>query len=81
MKLICFTASWCKDCMLMKPIFEELNKVVGVPLEFLEFSNQYQFDYNLKEIPTMILFRNGKEIVRKEGLSDLQGLVNLVKNN
>ena len=37
--------------------------------------------YNIRSIPTMILFKNGKEIDRLSGALDQSGLTNWVKNH
>jgi len=70
--LVDFGAPWCTPCRLQEPIlrrlaaqFEGTVLVVTVNVdEFREISSKLV----IQSIPTLILFRNGKEIQRFVGL-------------
>lgn len=70
--LVDFWASWCAPCKMMAPVLNELsealtdNKHVGkVNVEVAKaVSNQY----NIRSIPTLVLFRDGKEVNRYVGI-------------
>jgi thioredoxin 1 len=70
--LVDFWASWCMPCKLMVPVLNELaeetgNKVTIAKLNVDEAKNTAA-KFNVRSIPTMILFRNGKEVHRFVGV-------------
>ena len=69
MKYLKFEAGWCGACKMVQP---QLNKVVaeGITVEKIdaEKNNQMVIEYNIKNLPTVILVDdNGKEIHREVG--------------
>ncbi|HKJ40915.1 MAG TPA: thioredoxin [Sunxiuqinia sp.] len=69
--LVDFWASWCAPCRMMAPVLndvaEELNgnKRVG-KVNIEQFQSMAQ-RFKVRNIPTMVLFKNGKEIKRFVG--------------
>ena len=69
MKYLKFEAGWCGACKMVQP---QLNKVVaeGITVEKIdaEKNNQMVMDYNVRNLPTVILVDNsGKEFYRTVG--------------
>jgi len=69
MKYLKFEASWCGACKMVQP---QLNKVVaeGITVEKIdaEKNNQMVMDYNVRNLPTVILVDDsGKEFYRNTG--------------
>jgi thioredoxin 1 len=70
--LVDFYADWCAPCKMMVPILNDVavelsgsNKVGKVD------TGKYQSiaaRYNVRSIPTMVLFKNGKEVKRFVGI-------------
>ena len=85
MKLLKIGAIWCKECLVMEPIWEEIEKAIPeLQSEYFEADDHLdlQKKYNVKEIPTFIfLDKNDQEILRLEGLQNKEELVKIVKNN
>jgi len=77
--LVDFYAEWCGPCKIMAPILEEVarevwpgTKVIKVDID----ENKYLSErYNIRSIPTMLLFAKGKEIARKTGTQEKNLLV------
>jgi len=77
--LVDFYAEWCGPCKIMAPILEEVarevwpgTKVIKVDID----ENKYLSErYNIRSIPTMLLFAKGKEIARKTGTQEKHLLV------
>jgi thioredoxin 1 len=69
MKYLKFEASWCGACKMVQP---QLNKVSaeGITVEKIdaEKNNQMVMDYNIRNLPTVLLVEDsGKEIWRTVG--------------
>ncbi len=69
--LIDFYADWCGPCKLAAPIVEELaetykDRVVVGKLDVDE-NGETAMKYGVMSIPTVIVFKDGKEVERKVG--------------
>lgn len=77
--LVDFWAEWCMPCKLMVPVLNELaeetgNKVTIAKLNVDE-SNKTASQFAVRSIPTMILFKNGKEVHRFVGVKTKEYLL------
>ena len=65
-----FWASWCQPCLMMAPEFKtaasQLPQVVFAKIQTDKYE-QAAAPYNIRSLPTMVAFRNGKEIARQSG--------------
>ena len=85
MKLLKIGALWCKECAIMEPMWQEIEKEVPeLQSEYFESDERPDLlkKYNIKEIPTFIFFnKDDKEILRLEGLQNKEELIKIVKEN
>jgi thioredoxin 1 len=69
--LVDFWASWCAPCRMMAPVLnevsEEIDKVFVGKINIDEYQS-VAAKYNVRNIPTMIIFKNGKEVDRIVGI-------------
>ncbi len=69
--LVDFWAPWCQPCLKMAPAFEEAADRLepNVRLVKLNTENEQMIgaQHAIRSIPTMVLFRDGKEIARQSG--------------
>jgi len=77
--LVDFWAEWCMPCKMMAPILndvaEELNGKASIGKLNIEQHNDIASQFGVSSIPTMIMFKNGKEIKRYVGAKPKDFLV------
>lgn len=78
--LIDFYATWCGPCRMITPIIEQLAGIVAGKANIAKLDiDQAQETTNtlqITSVPTLILFKNGKEEWRVVGVKDLEFLRN-----
>ena len=79
--LVDFYADWCGPCNAMAPVIEELatelDEKAKVGKINVDENSDIAVEYNVMSIPTLIIFKNGKEEKRLVGLRDKEELLNL----
>ena len=80
--LVDFYADWCGPCRMLAPVLERVaSEVQGkAQVAKLDVDNAQRIasTFNVTSIPTLILFRDGKEVGRIVGLKDAETLKNFV---
>ena len=80
--IVDFWAPWCGPCKMMAPNFEKA--ATNFPLKTLfakvntEDEQQLGARFSIRSIPTLIIFKGGKEIHRLSGALDEKSLISLV---
>jgi thioredoxin 2 len=64
-------APWCGPCKTFGPVFDSLAKELEPALRFAKLNTESQPNiasrWGIQSIPTLILFKNGKEVTRLSG--------------
>lgn len=80
-----FHTLWCVPCRKMSPIVDELKVEYESSAEILRIdmdkSELLADSYNIKAVPTFVLFKDSKEIWRHTGLISKEELEEILKSN
>jgi thioredoxin 1 len=81
--LVDFFAEWCGPCKTMKPILEDLKSKLGTSASVLKVDvdkNPHAASkYQIKSVPTLILFKDGKPVWRQSGVVQANQLAQIIK--
>ena len=80
--LIDFYADWCGPCKMLSPVIEEVsqeNSNIKVVKINVDESQEIAVKYQVMSIPTLVVIKNGNEVMRSVGLIDKSQIVNMFK--
>lgn len=75
-----FYATWCGPCKMFGPIFEETSNETNINFIKLDVDKTPEIarEYGVMTIPTIILFKDGKEVKRHTGFMSKTDLLNFI---
>ncbi len=83
--LVDFFAEWCGPCKSMSPILKEVAEKVQGKAKVIKIdvdkNQQAATAYQVRGVPTLILFKNGKQLWRQSGVVEARNLVNLINQH
>ncbi|MDY3199943.1 MAG: thioredoxin TrxC [Arcobacter sp.] len=83
--IVDFWAPWCGPCKMFAPIFSEVSKKYPLKALFVKVNTESHQNlagrFNIKSIPTLIVYKNGIEKKRVSGALDPLRLSNLVNES
>lgn len=72
--LVDFWAAWCGPCKMMAPIFYQVAGELKTRVRFAKVDTEAEQSlaqrYNIRSIPSLVLFKNGAEVDRIAGATD-----------
>lgn len=82
--LVDFFADWCGPCKMLAPILQdvkkELNDAVKIVKIDVDKNQELASKFQVRGVPTMILFKNGELIWRQSGVLQKQEIINIIRD-
>jgi len=84
--LVDFYATWCGPCQTMAPILKDVKESLGDKLKIIKVDvdkNQALMStpqFQVRGVPTLMLFRNGKMLWRQSGIIPKNDLIKTIQS-
>jgi thioredoxin 2 len=82
--LVDFWAPWCGPCRTMAPAFEQAASLLEPTVRLAKLNTEDEqligASHGIRSIPTMVLYRDGKEIARQSGALMASAIVRWVQS-
>ena len=83
--LVDFWAAWCGPCQQMAPSFKSASALAGPGVRFAKLDTeafpQQAAQHQIRSLPTLALFINGKEVARRMGVMSEQQILGWLKSH
>jgi len=77
--LVDFWAEWCVPCKMVSPVVEQLGAEQGESLKVAKFNiddnPEMTFRFQVRSIPSLILFKGGEEVARIVGAKPREAIL------
>ncbi len=83
--LVDFYADWCGPCKMLAPILKDAKASLGDDVKIVKIdvdkNQELAGKYQVRGVPTMILFKNGKQLWRQSGVLQKDEIVNIIRSH
>ncbi|MGM9998595.1 MAG: thioredoxin [Candidatus Bruticola sp.] len=83
--LLDFFAEWCGPCKMLLPVIEEMAETYNGQIKFVKIDTDESPNvarrYEVKGIPTLLIFKNGQPVARSVGYLDKSRLQDFIEQN
>lgn len=83
--LVDFFADWCGPCKTLAPILKDVKAELAAGISIVKIdvdkNEELASKYNVRGVPTMILFVDGEQKWRQSGVLSKQDIISTVKQH
>ncbi|MBQ4819669.1 thioredoxin [Aquimarina sp. MMG016] len=83
--LVDFYADWCGPCKMLAPILKQVKDELAENIKIIKIDvdkNQpLASKYQVRGVPTMILFKEGKQLWRQSGVLQKNDIINIINSH
>lgn len=83
--LVDFFAEWCGPCKMMSPILSDVKATLGEKVSIIKIdvdkNQSLASKYQVRGVPTLLLFKNGKQLWRQSGVVQKNDLIALINSH
>ncbi|MDG1528412.1 MAG: thioredoxin [Polaribacter sp.] len=83
--LVDFFADWCGPCKMMSPILKEVKDALGETVSIIKINadnnKQLAAKYQVRGVPTLILFKEGSQVWRESGVLQKKELIEIINSH
>jgi thioredoxin 1 len=80
--LVDFFATWCGPCQMLGPILKEVKESLGNRVSIIKIdvdkNQEIASVYQVRGVPTMMLFQNGKQLWRQSGVLSKEEIIKTI---
>ena len=81
--LVDFFAEWCGPCKAMSPILKQVKNMQGDKVRIIKVdvdkNNALAMQYSIQSVPTLMIFKRGKQVWRQSGVINAGELNKIVE--
>lgn len=82
--LVDFYADWCGPCKMLAPILKQVKEELGDNIKIIKIdvdkNQSIATKYQVRGVPTMLLFKDKKQLWRQSGVLPKDEIINIVES-
>jgi thioredoxin 1 len=83
--LLDFYGTWCGPCQMLGPILKQVKDSLGERVSIIKIdvdkNQELAAKYQIRGVPTMMLFQNGKQLWRQSGVLSKEEIIEVILKN